>query len=63
MVQEEEEEPNGVEIRLLRVFMGIGSKPKIEVPTYSKSLNREELIDWIHKLDKYFEYKEVVEEK
>lgn len=43
--------------------MDVGPKPKIEVPTYSGSLNGEDLIDWINGVDKYFEYEGVAKDR
>lgn len=37
--EEAHEEPERFEERLLRTILNVGSKPKIEVPTYSGSPN------------------------
>lgn len=60
---EAQEEPKGVEERLIKSIMNVGAKLRIEVPMYSGSLNEEYLIDWINDLDKYFEYEGVAEER
>jgi hypothetical protein len=41
----------------------VGSRPKMEVPTYEGNLNVDELLDWINAMYKYFDYEEVEEEK
>ena len=57
----EEAKPQG-DINLVRLFklvLAASSRPWSEVPTYDGILNVEELIEWINKLDKYFDYEEV----
>jgi hypothetical protein len=44
---------------LIRAISKIGKRPRAEVPSYSRSLNPEELIDWINELEEYFEYEEI----
>lgn len=51
------------EVRLLRAVSGSSSRPKPEISTYDGSLKAENLIDWINKMDKYFEYEEIDEVK
>ena len=45
--------------RLFRAVSKIRKRPKFEVPTFSVNLNLEELIDWINKLEEYFEYEDI----
>ena len=47
------------ELRCFRSILGVNSRPRPELPTYDGSLVAEHLIDWISKMDKYFEYDEV----
>jgi hypothetical protein len=48
---------------LLRAFVRLGARAKIEVPMYEGNLDAEELIDWIISMDKYFNYEYFDEEK
>jgi hypothetical protein len=48
---------------LLKAVVKLGSREKIEIPMYQGNLDVEELIDWIRAMDKYFDYKDVDEEK
>jgi hypothetical protein len=41
----------------------IGARAKIEVPMYEGNLEVEELLDWVHDMDKYFDYEDIKEEK
>ena len=50
-VEEEEEEIDQDQMRLIRAISKIGKRPRVEVPSYSGSLNPEELIDWINELE------------
>ena len=50
---------NPEEERLFRAISKIGIRPKFEVPTFSRNLNLEELINWINKLEDYFEYEDI----
>ena len=43
--------------------MGSSFSPKLELYIYNGSLKAENLIDWICEMDKYFEYKEIDENK
>ena len=43
--EEEEEVIDQDQMRLIRAILKIGKRPRIEVPSYSGSLNLEELID------------------
>lgn len=52
LVEEEEVVEEPMEVRLHRSVLGVGSKPRIKVPTYDGSLNAKECIDWINALDK-----------
>ena len=38
-------------------------RPKPEVPTYQGGLDANELLDWINKMDKFFDYDEIDDEK
>lgn len=40
-------------VRLFKLVLEASSNPQLKVSTYDGSLNAEELIDWINKLDKY----------
>jgi hypothetical protein len=48
---------------LLRVVFKLGTREKMEVSMYEGNLNVEEFLDWISSLDKYFDYKEIDDEK
>jgi hypothetical protein len=52
-----------VEECLLKVVVKLGPRAKIDIPMYEGNLDREELLDWIQEMDKYFNYKDVEEEK
>jgi hypothetical protein len=58
-VEEEEEEIDQDQMQLIRSISKIGKRPKVEVPSYCRSINPEELIDWINELEEYFEYEEI----
>ena len=49
------------EERLFRAISKFGKRPKFEVPTLSKNLNPEEVIDWINELEEYFEYEDIMD--
>ena len=51
------------ELIYFRSILGATSRSRLELPTYDGSLVAEHLIDWINKMDKYFEYDEVEEDK
>ena len=38
-------------------------RPKPEVPTYQGGLDANELLDWINKMDKFFNYDEMSKER
>ena len=57
--QEEEEVLNPKEEKLFKAITKIGKRPKFKVPTFSRKLNPEELIDWINELEEYFEYEDI----
>ena len=61
MNQEEEEQEvlNPDEEKLFKAITKIGKRPKFKVPTFLQKINLEELIDWIHELEEYFEYEEI----
>ena len=61
--REEEKEEEIFETRIVRAILGVGSKPKLEVPMYEGSLDAKELINWISAMNKYFEYENVANEK
>ena len=48
---------------MLKSIFGPDLGSKEEVPIYSGSLDRKELIDWINALNKHFDYAEVKEDK
>ena len=67
---EEEDQEEAVELiqesaklKLLKLVLGFISRPKIKISIYDSSLKTNTLIDWVSELDKYFEYKEIDEEK
>ena len=45
--------------RLIKAITKIGKRPMSDVPTFSRKLNLEELIDWINELEEYFKYDEI----
>ena len=47
------------EKRLFRAISKIGKRLKFEVPTFFENLNPEELINWINKLEEYFEFEDI----
>ena len=47
----------------IKMLVKVGGKPKVEIPTYERSLNAEELMNWIRSLDKYFDSEEEVDNK
>eukprot|EP00253_Pinus_taeda_P034151 PITA_34151 len=51
------------EVRLLRFVLVASNKSKPELLNYDDSLSIEVLLDWINKLDKYFECEEVSEDR
>ena len=57
--EQEEEVLNLEEEKLFKSLTKIGKRPMFKVPTFSKKLNPEELIDWINELEEYFEYEEI----
>ena len=61
----EEVEPHGEvdPVRFLKLVVAANSRPWSEVSTYDGSLNVEELIVWTNRLDKYFNYEELDEDK
>jgi spore cortex formation protein SpoVR/YcgB (stage V sporulation) len=48
---------------LIKVVSRIGDREKIEVTMYEGSLEVEELLDWVHTMEKYFDYEYVEEDK
>jgi hypothetical protein len=65
--EEEEAEANDVDdtaqSRLIKVVYKIGARERIEVPMYEGNLEVEELLDWVCSMDKYFDYKDIKEDK
>ena len=51
------------EERMLRDLEGRNDGIKIEVPDYAWSLKLEELINWLNSMEKFFEWKPMIEEK
>ena len=47
------------EENLFKAIAKFGKRPKFDVPTFSRNLNLEELINWINELEEYFEYEEI----
>ena len=65
--EEAEDEENVVEDVgqdcLIKVVLKIGARARIEVPMYEGNLEFEELLDWVCAMDKYFDYKDIEEDK
>jgi hypothetical protein len=65
--EEEEVEENIAEDvaqdRLIKSFSKIGARERIEVQMYEGNLEVEELLDWVRVMDKYFDYKDIEEDK
>lgn len=59
----EEEAEETAEEKMLKMFTKMFVRPKMEVPLYEGNLNVDELMDWIHALDKYFDYEDVDKDK
>ena len=57
--QEEEEVLNPKEEKIFKAITKIGKSPKFNVPTFSRNLNTEQMINWINELEEYFEYEEI----
>jgi hypothetical protein len=49
--------------RLLKVVSRIGARERTEVPMYEGNLEVEELLDWVHAMEKYFNYENIEEDK
>jgi hypothetical protein len=49
--------------RLLKFVSRIGVREKIELLMYEGNLEVEELLVWVHAMDKYFDYEDIEEEK
>ena len=45
-----------VEDRIIRSINGIGGKPKLGTLVYSRSLNINELVDYIRQMENFFEF-------
>lgn len=50
-------------VRLFKLVLAVSFIPQLEVSTYDRNINVEELIDWINMLDKYFNYEKFNEAK
>jgi hypothetical protein len=48
---------------LLKEAFKLGARENIDIPMYEGNLDTKELFDWIQSMDKYFDYKDVEEEK
>jgi hypothetical protein len=48
---------------LIKVVSKIGARARIEVPMYEGNLEVEELLDWVHSMEKYFNYEDIEEDK
>jgi hypothetical protein len=48
---------------VLKSFVKLGAREKIDVPMYEGNLDDEELLDWISSIDKYFDYEDIDEGK
>lgn len=47
------------EERFLRVVAQVSKMHKVEVSNFSRTLNPEDLIDWIGELEDYFEFEDI----
>eukprot|EP00253_Pinus_taeda_P002212 PITA_02212 len=56
-------EGESAEVKLLKSVLLSNSRPKPELPTYDGSLSIDVVLDWISEMDKYFECKEVSEDR
>jgi hypothetical protein len=54
---------DAVDEHLFRVVARIGAREKMDIPLYEENLDVEKILDWIRAQDKYFDYKDVEEEK
>ena len=57
--EQEEEVLNPEEERLFKAITKIGKRHMFDVPTSSRNIHPEHLIDWINELENYFEYEEI----
>lgn len=64
-VAEREDEVEGVTLKLwlLKSVLLSSHKPKHELSTYDGSLSTNVLLDWLSKVNKYFEFEETSEDK
>ena len=68
-VESEEEEfkenvaEDDAQYLLIKVVSKIGARARIEVPMYEGKLEVEELLEWVHIMDKYFDYKDIKEDQ
>lgn len=60
-IEEEVEEPAAAKV--MKAVLSSLTKPKPDISSYTRSMNPEELIDWITEMDKFFEYEEMEEER
>jgi hypothetical protein len=51
------------EEHIFKVVARIGSRDKMDIPMYEGNLDVKELLDWFRALDKYFDYKDIEEDK
>lgn len=51
------------EERFLKALTNLKSTPHFNPPDYSGKLDSDELVDWITKMEKYFEYENIPEDK
>lgn len=61
--EEREAKVDCAEVWLLKSMIGANKRPRPEVPTYQGCLDPNELLDWINKMDKFFDYDEMSEER
>ena len=47
---------------MLKSVIGASMRPNLEVPTYQGGLDANELLEWINKMDKFFNYDETDDE-
>ena len=62
-LEEEEHVAITLEMIFLKSVLGSSSKPRPKIPIYQGILNREELIDSINDMEKFFDYEGMEEEK
>jgi len=62
-ISEEKVEEETSQEKMVKMIVGLSSKPILKLPIYEGNLNPEELIDWISAMDKYFDYENIAEDR